>query len=256
MRGGRRGGSGTMGRLAPRDPRGDESLGKREGVADMGVLSMVLGPSGSGKSTSLLKLGNVGVEVFGCTGKRLPFRAPLNMRKRASYRMIYDALRRNESRCYVIDDSTYLMQLDNFRHAQEKGFDKFVTMAVSFETLLEAAMATSDDTTVYFMHHPQFAENGSAKPQTIGKMLDSQLCVEGLFDIILEAGVEDSRHVFWTNEHGIAKTPLNMFEDRVIDNDLDLVDRTIRGFWGMEDLRPTRGGATRAHKPQTECVPG
>ena len=65
--------------------------------------------------------------------------------------MIYDALRRNESRCYVIDDSTYLMQLDNFRHAQEKGFDKFVTMAVSFETLLEAAMATSDDTTVYFM---------------------------------------------------------------------------------------------------------
>ena len=202
----------------------------------MGVLAMVLGPSGSGKSTSILTLGGVDVEVFGVTGKRLPFRTEIPMTAHAGYRTIYNALRKNDSKAYVIDDSTYLMQLDNFKRAKDKGFEKFVTMAVSFETLLEAAMATSDDTVIYFLHHPQFGDDGTAKPQTIGKMLDNQLCVEGLFDIILECGLYDGRHVFFTNEHGISKTPMGMFEQKVIDNDLGLVDHTIREFWGMKPL--------------------
>lgn len=205
----------------------------------MGVLTMVLGPSGSGKSTSLLRMGCGDLEVFGTTGKRLPFRTPMRMRTRAGYREIYDALALNRSRAYVIDDSTYLMQLDNFRRAKERGYDKFVTMAVSFERLLEAAMATDDDTCVYFMHHPQFAEDGTSRPQTVGKMLDNQLCVEGLFDIVLECAVLDGRHVFITNGRGIAKSPLNMFEEQVIDNDLAFVDAAIRDFWGMA---PRRGG--------------
>lgn len=170
----------------------------------MGTLAMVLGPSGSGKSTSLMGLGNKNVEVFAVTGKRLPFRAKMDVHARAGYREIFEALRENRALGYVIDDSTYLMQFDNFRHAKEKGYDKFLQMAVAFETLLEGAMATSDDTIVYFLHHPQFSEEGTAKPQTIGKMLDNQLCVKGLFSIVLECGVEDGRHVFWTNEHGIA----------------------------------------------------
>lgn len=199
---------------------------------------MVLGPSGSGKSTSLLKLAGDGVEVFAVTGKRLPFRTKMNVHPRAGYREIFEALKKNESHCYVIDDSTYLMQLDNFRHAKEKGYDKFVQMAVAFETLLEAAMATDDDTVVYFLHHPQFSEDGStSKPQTIGKMLDNQLCIEGLFSLVFECGIEDGKHVFWTNEHGIAKSPLNMFDEQVIPNDLALVDATIRKFWDMKPLR-------------------
>lgn len=220
----------------------------------MGVLVMVLGPSGSGKSTSVLGLGNAGVEAYAVTGKRMPFRSKLAVKVRAGYREIYEGLKANRARAYVIDDSTYLMQLDNFRHAREKGYDKFVQMAVAFETLLEAAMATDDDTAVYFLHHPQFAEDGCAKPQTIGKMLDSQLCVEGLFDIILECGVADGKHVFWTNEHGIAKTPLGMFDEREIANDLGLVDTRMREFWGMAPLcegaeRNEDGGAAHADQP-------
>ena len=203
----------------------------------MGVLTMVLGPSGSGKSTSILHLGNADVEVFGVTGKRLPFRSKIEVRRRAGYREIYQALKENRSRAYVIDDSTYLMQLDNFSRARVKGYDKFVEMALSFETLLEAAMDTDDDTVTYFLHHPQFGDDGSSKPQTIGKMLDNQLCVEGLFDIVLECGIEDGGHVFWTNEHGLSKTPLNMFQERTVPNDLNLVDTRVREYWGMQPLR-------------------
>lgn len=209
----------------------------------MGVLVMVMGPSGSGKSTSLSFFGNGEAEIYGVTGKRLPFRMQLEHHSNAGYRTIYDALVANKSKCYVIDDSTYLMQLDAFRHAKEKGYEKFVTMALSFQTLLDAAAKTDDDTVVYFLHHPQFAEDGSSKPQTIGKMLDSQLCIEGLFDIILECDIVDGKHVFHTNEHGISKTPLNMFDEKTIPNNLFEVDRVIREFWGMS---PIRGGERHA----------
>lgn len=206
----------------------------------MGVLVMVLGASGSGKSTSTMGLPRHATKAFSATGKRLPYRSPLDVHRNAGYRDIYDSLKENAARIYVIDDSTYLMQLDNFRRAQEKGYDKFVTMALSFERLLEAAMATDDDTTVYFLHHPQFGDSGEAKPQTIGKMLDNQLCIEGLFDIVLECAVVDGKHMFYTNEHGIAKTPVNMFDEQLIANDLALVDETIRDFWGMKPVVSVR----------------
>ena len=207
----------------------------------MGVIGMVKGATGSGKSTSLIGLPRGDVKVFGVTGKRLPFRTPLEITANASHRDIYAALRANEFKCYVIDDSTYLMQFDNFRRAREKGYDKFVDMAVNFQTLLDAAAHTDDDTSVWFLHHPQFAEDGSSKPQTVGKMLDQQLCVEGLFDVILECEIVEGKHVFFTNEHGLAKTPLGMFDEQMIKNDLYVVEKTLRAFWGMKPL----GGGSR-----------
>ena len=210
----------------------------------MGVLCMVLGPSGSGKSTSMRNLDPRFTEVLGCTGKRPPFKTQLSVWLRSDYPSICQILAANTRPIYVIDDSTYLMQFDNFRHASEKGYDKFVKMEVNFEMLLEAAMATTPDTVVYFLHHPQFGDDGSSKPQTIGKMLDSQLCIEGLFDVILECAVVEGRHVFFTNERGVAKSPWGMFSEQMIDNDLAVVDAAIRDFWSLPPLPPieTPGG--------------
>lgn len=208
----------------------------------MGVLVMVLGPSGSGKSTSLLNLAGDNVEIFSATGKRLPFRTPVAITRNATYRQIYDSLKRNESLAYVIDDSTYLMQLDNFARVKEKGYDKFTQMARSFQYLLEVAAHTSEDTAVYFLHHPQFSDGGESKPQTIGKMLDNQLCIEGLFDLVLQCVIRDGEHMFVTNHEGIAKSPMGMLEP-VMKNDLGAVDAAIREFWTMEPLHPARTAA-------------
>ena len=208
----------------------------------MGLLGMVKGPSGVGKSTSMMGLPRDDVMVFGVTGKRLPFRTPLEIHQNSTYRDIYAALKKNEAKVYVIDDSTYLMQFENFRKAKVKGYEKYVEMAVNFQTLLDAAAKTSDDTTVWFLHHPQFGDDGGSKPQTIGKMLDNQLCVEGLFDIILECEIVDGKHVFFTNEHRLAKTPLGMFDKQIIPNDLYLVEKTLREYWGMSPI----GGENRA----------
>lgn len=201
----------------------------------MGTLCMVIGESGSGKSTSLRNFEPDEVGIFNVAGKPLPFRKRLPSADNCTYKTIKSSLAKNALRAYVVDDSTYLMQFDMFKHAKETGYGKFTDMALEFEELLRAAMSTSLDTVVYFLHHPQFADDGRMKPQTVGKMLDNQLNVEGLFPIVIECRVEDGKHVFVTNGEGIAKSPMGMLEP-TMDNDLKAVDTAIREYWQLAPL--------------------
>ena len=208
----------------------------------MGNLIMVLGKSGSGKSTSLRNFRPDEVGVFSVAGKRLPFRGDLPIVQHAGYDRIAQILAANRRRCYVIDDATYLMQLDNFARAKETGYGKFTDMAVSFQQLLQRASWTNEDTNVYFLMHPDTDDMGREKPKTIGKMLDEKLCVEGLFPIVIDARVtqgEDGRprHVFVTENDGsnLAKAPMGMLPP-VMDNDLRAVDAAIREYWGMAPI--------------------
>ena len=203
----------------------------------MGNLIMVLGKSGSGKSTSLRNFAPDEVGVFSVAGKRLPFRGSLPIVQHAGYARIAEILAANRRRCYVIDDATYLMQLDNFARAKEVGYQKFTDMAVAFQQLLQRASWTSDDTNVYFLMHPDTDDMGREKPKTIGKMLDEKLTVEGLFDIVLKTETNPEGHWFRTQSDGTntAKSPEEMFEDK-IPNDLAIVDATIRDYYGMAPL--------------------
>lgn len=205
----------------------------------MGVLVMVLGKSGAGKSTSLRNFEADEIGIFNVAGKPLPFRKRLPKADRCGYRDIAATLAKNDLRAYAVDDSTYLMQFDNFAKAKETGYGKFVDMAVEFERLLEAAMATDENTVVYFLHHPDVDERGSVRPKTIGRMLDEKLCIEGLFPIVIGCEVRDGRHVFSVepDERGIAKAPMGMFEKDVFENDLKAVDAAIREYWQLEPLK-------------------
>ena len=107
---------------------------------------------------------------------------------------IAEIMSANRKRCYVVDDATYLMQLDNFARAKETGYGKFTDMAVAFQQLLQRASWTSEDTNVYFLMHPDTDEYGREKPKTIGKMLDEKLCVEGLFPIVIDARVQQGEN--------------------------------------------------------------
>ena len=204
----------------------------------MGVSVLVLGASGSGKSTSLRNFEPGEVAVFDVAGKPLPFRKRLDVAHRPSYGVIMKKLRENARRAYFVDDANYLMAFQNFALANQKGYDKFTTMAVNFEQLLEAANATDADTITYFAMHPDYVEMGRMKPKTIGKMLDNQLCVEGMFPIVLVAQRMEDGYRFVTQTDGTtpAKSPMGMFPDTIIDNDLKMVDSAIREYWGMRTL--------------------
>lgn len=89
-----------------------------------------------------------------------------------------------------------------------------------------------EDTNVYFLHHSD-NKDGKIKAKTVGKMLDDQLTLEGLFTVVLHAQCNDGKYKFQTNSDGIsiAKSPLGMFNDKLIDNDLKMVDETLRKYW-------------------------
>lgn len=205
----------------------------------MGVSVLILGHSGSGKSTSLRNFEADEIGIFNVAGKPLPFRKKLPRLDRCQYNQIHQSLAANKLRAYVVDDANYLMAFQNFRLAKQAGFGKFTDMAVNFEQLLEAANATDDDTITYFMMHPDYDDAGRMKAKTIGKMLDNQLTIEGMFPIVLLAERDDAGFHFVTQSDGSTpvKAPMGMFPDALIDNDLKAVDAAIREYWGMAPLK-------------------
>ena len=213
----------------------------------MGAVVLVLGESGSGKTASLRNFKKDDLGLLNVLGKKMPFRSELQSIDNARYNQILQAFQSNKRKCYVVDDANYLMQLANFAKAEERGYDKFTKMAMDFERMLEAAMATDDETIVYVLMHPQYDDAGNAKPKTIGKMLDNQLTIEGLVSMTLVAFGDENGYHFRTNDpNGIAKSPMGMFDAEIIDNDLAMVDATARAYWGMKPLS-TSGSRAASH---------
>lgn len=199
----------------------------------MGVPVLVLGASGSGKSTSMRNFSEDEIGVFNVAGKPLPFRKKLPKVDNATYEKIYKVLKKPERKKYVIDDSQYLMAFESFDHAKETGYGKFTNMALNFRNLIDFIIrGTPADCIVYMLHHTELSDDGKLKAKTLGKMLDNQLTVEGLFSIVLLCQVEGREHYFITNSDGSnpAKSPMDMFEMK-IDNDLKFVDTTIREYY-------------------------
>ena len=203
----------------------------------MGIPVMIMGPSGSGKSSSLRNFEPTEIGIFNVAGKPLPFRKKLLTINNATYETIQASLAKGNLKTYIIDDSQYLMAFESFRRAKEVGYGKNIDLASNFKNLIQFVIQnTSDDTIVYFLHHTEVSDDGRIKAKTLGKMLDNQLTVEGLFSIVLLCQRDDTGYHFVTNSDGMttAKSPLDMFEG-VIDNDLKMVDKTIREYWELNE---------------------
>jgi len=200
----------------------------------LGIPVMILGESGSGKSTSMRNFESGEVGIFNVASKPLPFRKKLNKVDGATYQLITATLAKANLKRYVIDDSQYLMAFEMFDKVSVTGYGKFTDMAVHFKNLIDFVIRnTPPDCIVYFLHHTQKTDLG-IKAKTVGKMLDDQLTVEGLFSIVLRTKYEQGKYKFVTQTDGTdtVKSPMDMF-DREIDNDLKLVDESIREYWEL-----------------------
>ena len=200
----------------------------------MGIPVLILGESGSGKSTSLRNFEPEEIGIFNVAGKPLPFRKKLKKVDNAGYPNIMASLANPKLKTYVIDDSQYLMAFEMFDRAKEMGYGKYTDIAVNFRNLVSRIIAMPEDIIIYFLHHTETTDSGKIKAKTSGKMLDNQLTLEGLFSIVLLARTDGQRYYFETQSDGYstAKSPMDMFE-REIDNDLKMVDTTIREYWEL-----------------------
>ncbi len=203
----------------------------------MGIPVMVLGASGSGKSTSLRNFKENEIGIFNVASKPLPFRGNLKKVDHATYPIITKVLKDNKLKCYAIDDSQFLMVFDEFNRAKETGYGKFTDFALNFYNLVQTVINdTTPDTIVYFLHHTDIDDFGHIKAKTVGKMIDNKLTLEGMFSVVLLCGTDGKEHWFETQSDGVntAKTPLGMFDGNRIDNDLKMVDTTIREYWNLK----------------------
>ncbi len=201
----------------------------------MGIPVLILGESGSGKSCSLRNFEKEDVAIYNVAGKPLPFKKQLNKADNVTYTQIKSNIQKGNFKTYVIDDSQYLMAFESFARAKETGWTKNIDLATNFKNLIQFVIKnTSEDTIVYFLHHTELTSAGKIKAKTLGQMLDNQLTVEGLFSIVLLCVAESDGHYFITNSDGTTtcKSPMEMFEAK-IDNDLKLVDQTIREYYEL-----------------------
>ena len=206
----------------------------------MGNAVLILGESGSGKTRSIRFMNPNTTGVFMVEKPRLPFREQFKVVKNTTYAQIMTCLKEPTMLSYVIDDSQYLLVNEYFDKVNEKGYEKFTQIALNFRNLIHwVNVGCPDDVIVYFLHHTQTDETtGRVKAKTIGRMLDEKLTVEGCFDIVLKT--EPNNDGWWFRTHTAGndpvKTPEDMFKDDLIPNDLALVDRTIREYYGLKPV--------------------
>ena len=209
----------------------------------MATAVLIMGESGSGKSASLRNFAPNEISVFNVTNKPLPFKqgkTKIPKIDNATYADIANALANPNKRAYVIDDAGYLLSFEMFKRANETGYSKFTDMAKNFFDMLDFINTKlPNDIIVYItMHTEDDSEMHRVKVKTIGKMLDQNLKIEGLFSIVLRAVQTEDGYKFVTRDDMVstAKSPIGMWEEDMIDNDLKAVDTTIREYYDMKPL--------------------
>jgi hypothetical protein len=214
----------------------------------MSVACMVLGQSGTGKTTSLRNLNPAEVLLIQAVKKPLPFRAT-GWKKRASMQddgnviqtsdpvMIERIMRKSPHNIVVIDDYQSVMVNELLARSSEKGYDKFTDIAKSAWNIFNAAGDLADHRRVYIMAHTQTDDFGQTRMKTVGRMVDNTLVPEGYFTIVLRTDVTNGNYKFTTQTNGqdCCKSPIGLFPDLQIDNDLAFVDSQIKKFYEIGD---------------------
>lgn len=209
----------------------------------MAIAVMIMGASGSGKSASMRNFKGSEVGVINVANKPLPFQSDIKTFNSDRYEEIEQVLKKATAKSLVIDDSQYLMANEFMRRATETGFQKFTDIGRNFWALVTMInQELPPDVIVYFMQHTEINDSGKEKAKTIGKLLDEKITVEGLFTIVLKTEVVDGRYMFSTQTNGAdtVKTPMGLFEEPLIENDLKAVDVRIREFYKLDEMKEER----------------
>ena len=199
----------------------------------MGIPVLILGESGSGKSASLRNFKEGEVGIINVSSKPLPFKTKLKPFNSDNYMQIESVIKKAKAKSIVIDDAQYLQANEYMRNAKVQGYQKFTDIALNFWTLVQMVIKElPDNVIVYFLGHIETDANGKEKFKTIGKMTDNY-SVEGMCTIVLKTLVRDGKYLFTTQTNGMdtVKSPMGMFKETEIDNDLKAVDETIRKYY-------------------------
>lgn len=204
----------------------------------MGLAVLVLGFSGSGKSASLRSFGADELSLVNVNGKPLPFRTQFkNAIGSDDYQSIQGFMKQQKTKAIAIDDAQYLMANEFMRRSKETGYQKFTDIGKNYWELVKAVEALPTDTIVYFLSHLETDDDGRQKAKTVGKLLDEKITVEGMFTTVLKTVVIDGKYYFSTQTDGkdTCKSPIGLFAEQYIPNDLKMVDEALRAYYRFDE---------------------
>lgn len=211
----------------------------------MGEVVLVYGKSGSGKSRSLKNFGEDEILLINVEGKRLPFKKQFKYVMRSDdIEQIVQQIQKMPCKTAVIDDAGYIMtHIFMAQHRNKKGnasfemYDDIADAMYNLIKVLKNPMVVDNDKIIYIMFHEDTDDFGNTKFKTFGKLIDNKICMEGMVTVVIRCMSDEGKHFFRVQTDGsdITKTPEDMFETAEIDNDLKLVDSTIREFYGMNN---------------------
>jgi len=222
----------------------------------------IYGESGMGKTTSLRNMNPETTFIISTTGKPLSFRGwkkkyvPFKIDKEtkevsgnyyvsSNSDQILKILKIINSKmphitAVVVDDMQYIMSYEFVDRATEIGYSRFSEIAQHMMEILRYSEQMRDDCTMCFLTH---SENVGTEIdpryviKTIGKLLSEKVTLEGLFTYIFFAKAEEGddgrmQYKLVTNNDGkcLAKTPMGMFEELEIDNDLNEILKVIKEY--------------------------
>lgn len=227
-------------------------------------MSSIIGLAGfsnSGKSTSLKYLDPNKTFIISCTNKQLQIPGFRKKYKKAtvenkklvgnwhisnsytSIEKIMDAVSktRPEIKTIVVDDCNYLLSNETFQTALQKGYEKFSVMAKNYFDFINSCLDYRDDLTIVFISHLEnWGTDVDPKYRlwTTGKMLTTQVNLDGLFSYLLyaekfeneETGNVDFRFRTKPGLEDTCRTVDGCFQDKYIEPNMQLVLDTINKF--------------------------
>lgn len=219
---------------------------------------LICGKTGTGKTTSARTLNPKETLILRVINRTLPFKfagiygsEQKNMLLTPGYEEVLKALdwanKQAHIKNVVITDGTYIIRQEYFKTANQKNYEKYTAFAMHMQQILKAIQNLRDDMKVFLEYHVENTvnDNGATeyKPSTVGKLLDSQYNILENVDIVLFANpqYEDRKitYGFITNRtldrNGAeipAKSPMGMFDQEFIPNDLALVAKKIDEYYG------------------------
>lgn len=231
----------------------------------MSYVALVMGESGSGKSSGIRTLNPKETFIINTLGKALPFKGSGKMytlwdkEKNPNGNMVctsysaatiqwlnYINTKMPHIKNVILEDNTHQSSMEFIRRIKESTWDKWNDIAANMVTIADLCTKLREDLCVFILHHVTTEGDGILtdkviKAQTLGQLVDKKLSsYESLFTTILLAQKSktetgDIEYNFLTRSaDSTAKTPMGMFENASIPNDLGLVAQTMREYYGEE----------------------
>jgi len=221
----------------------------------MGIATMILGDSGTGKSTSLRNLNPSNTLLIQALKKPLPFKAKgwslCNKENPEGTILVTDksssittAIQRTNKEIIIIDDFQYILANEFMRRVLDKesgnqSFQKYNEIAKSAWDILNSC-SQAENKRIYILSHTQTDDFGKVKIKTLGKLLDEKIVLEGMVTIVLRTSIENNNYYFSTknNNYDTVKSPIDMFQEAKIENDLLAVDKAICEYYDIQQTQP------------------